>query len=88
MMNAGGRPDGTGLSDGVNVRELVPNSPAMTALRKLGDRPDRWQITHVNGTAVATPVEFYKAAKGQASVKLTVRDPGELNPRDREVTVP
>lgn len=87
-MSSGGRPDGTGLPDGVSVRELVPNSPAAAALKKLGDRPDRWQITHVNGAAVATPAAFYKAVKGQASVKLTVRDPGELTPRDREVTIP
>jgi serine protease Do len=79
---------GNGVGPGVCVRELTPNSPAATAFKKLGDRPERWLITHVNGAAVATPAEFYKAAKGQASVKLTVRDPSELNPRDREVSFP
>jgi serine protease Do len=77
-----------GVPDGVSVRDLAPNSQAAAAFKKLGDRPERWLITHVNGTGVNTPAEFYKAAKGQASIKLTVRDPSELNPRDREVSLP
>jgi serine protease Do len=76
------------LPDGVSVREIAPNSPAANAFKRLGDRPERWLITHVGGAPVAAPAEFYKAAKGQASVKLTVRDPSEQNPRDREVTIP
>lgn len=77
-----------GVPPGVTVRELAPNSQAATAFKKLGDRPERWLITQVNGANVATPAEFYKAAKGLASVKLTVRDPAEQTPRDQEVTIP
>lgn len=77
-----------GVPPGVMVRELVPNSRAATAFKKLGDRPERWLITQVNGANVATPTEFYKAAKGQASIKLTVRDPADQTPRDQEVTIP
>jgi len=77
-----------GVPAGVSVRDLEANSPAATAFKKLGDRPERWFITQVNGTAVETPAEFHKAVKGQQSVKLTVQDPTEPNPRDREVTIP
>ncbi|MBM3980004.1 MAG: PDZ domain-containing protein [Planctomycetes bacterium] len=77
-----------GVPPGVMVRELVPNSQAATAFKKLGERPERWLITQVNGATVATPTDFYKAAKGQANIKLTVRDPSEQNPRDHEVTIP
>jgi serine protease Do len=70
---------------GVSVREVAPDSPAAKAL---GERPERWLITHVNGDPVATPAEFYKAAKGQKSIKLTLKDPGEPGARDREVTLP
>jgi serine protease Do len=77
-----------GVADGVSVREIAPNSQAATAFKKLGDRPERWLITHVNGAPVGTPTAFYKAAKGQQSIKLTVLDPSEQNPREREVTVP
>ena len=77
-----------GVSNGVCVREVAPGSPAAAAFKKLSDNPKRWLITQVNGVAVSTPAEFYKAAKGQQSVKLTVQDPSEPNPRDREVTLP
>ena len=77
-----------GVPSGVSVREIAPNSPAAAAFKKLGDRPERWLITQVNGTAVTTPAEFYKAAKGRESVKLTMIDPTELNRKDREVTLP
>jgi serine protease Do len=77
-----------GVPPGVCVREILPNTQAATAFKKIGDRPERWLITHLNGAAVTTPAEFYKAAKGQASVKLTVRDPFELNGRVHEVSVP
>jgi serine protease Do len=77
-----------GVPDGVAVRELAPNSPAAIAFKKLGDVPTRWLITQVNGTAVSTPAEFYKAAKDQKTVKLTVHDPTEPNVKEREVTFP
>jgi serine protease Do len=74
-----------GVPPGVSVREVAPGSPAAKAL---GERPERWVITRVNGNEVTTPAEFYKAAKGQRSVKLTILDPTELQPRPREVTLP
>ena len=73
---------------GLCVRELIADSSAAAAFKKLGDQPDRWLITHINGTPVSTPAEFYKAAKGQETIRLTVKDPAEPNPRDREVTFP
>ena len=73
---------------GVAVREIVTDSPAATAFKKLGDRPERWLITHVNGTAVHGPTEFYSAAKGQKAIKLTVIDPTEANRKSREVSFP
>ncbi len=79
---------GNGLPAGVCVRDLAPNSAALAGFKKLGDRPERWLITHVNGTPVGTPAEFYKAAKGQTAIKLTVTDPTELNPRAHEVSFP
>jgi serine protease Do len=70
---------------GVSVREVAADSPAAKAL---GERPERWLITAVNGNPVATPAEFYKAAKGQKSIKLTLQDPTEPRGREREVTLP
>jgi hypothetical protein len=78
----------SGVEPGVSVREVVPDSPAAARFKDLGDSPTRWLITHVNGTAVTTPAEFYKATKGQQSVKLTLLDPTELNRRPRELTLP
>jgi hypothetical protein len=42
----------------------------------------------VDGTAVASPADFYKAARGKEKVKLTLFDPSEMPPRDRELTLP
>jgi serine protease Do len=69
----------------VAIRELVPGSPAEERFKALGENT-RWAVTHVNGTEVLTPAEFYAAAKGQPSVRLTVIDPAE--PRPRTVTLP
>lgn len=79
-----------GVPAGVSVSEVAPNSPAAGALKKLGDNPKRWLVTHVNGTAVGTPAEFYAAAKDQKSVKLTVIDPSEprATRQTREVSLP
>jgi S1-C subfamily serine protease len=85
QLQQGPRGNPTPVPDGVLVRELVPDSPAAARFKALGDNT-RWTITRVNGTPVATPAEFYKAARGKASVKLTVVDPAELRPR--EVTLP
>ena len=77
-----------GIPEGVSVREVAADSPAATAFKKLGDDPRRWLVTHVNGTAVSTPAEFYAAAKGQKAVKLTVIDPTEAKRPPREVSFP
>lgn len=79
-----------GVPAGVSVSEVLPNSPAAGALKKLGDNPKRWLVTHVNGAAVGSPGEFYAAAKDQKSVKLTVIDPTEPRAarQTREVSLP
>ncbi|MCE9565121.1 MAG: trypsin-like peptidase domain-containing protein [Planctomycetes bacterium] len=76
------------IRDWVSIREIVPNSPAATKFKALGENPKRWMITHVNGTEVTTPAEFYKAAKGQEKIKLTLLDSNETNPRPRELMLP
>jgi S1-C subfamily serine protease len=76
-----------GVPDGVAVREVVANSPAAAAFKKIGE-PTRWLVTRVNGAAVTTPAEFYAATKDQKSVKLTVLDPSEKDRKEREVTLP
>jgi S1-C subfamily serine protease len=74
-----------GVPPGVCVRDVAPNSPAA---KKLGDRASRLLITRVNGSEVTTPGEFYKIAMGQQSLKLTLLDPTEIQPREQEVTLP
>lgn len=71
---------------GVIVRELVPDSPAAAKFKALPEN-GRWVVTHVNGTPTPTPPEFYKAARGRPSVKLTVEDATQANAR-RELTLP
>ncbi len=67
---------------GVCVRDIALNSPAANKFKTLGDDPNRWIITHVNGTPIANPTEFYTTAKGQPMVKLTLRDWSEAKPRE------
>jgi serine protease Do len=71
---------------GVCVRELVPDSPAANKFKALGDIGNDWIITHVNGTAINNPNDFYKASKGHATVKLTLRDWNQGN--RQELTLP
>ena len=71
---------------GVCIRDINPNSPAAAKLKVLGENPNKWYITHVNNTPVYTPAEFYKASKGQASVKLTFQEWNDLG--RRELTLP
>jgi serine protease Do len=78
----------TGGTSWVSVRDVVPDSPAAAKFKALGDNPQRWQITHVNGQAIMLPADFYKAAKGQEKLKLTLLDSTEMNPRPREITLP
>jgi len=77
-----------GVAPGVCVREVAPKSPAVERFKTLGDDPNRWLITKVDGTAVRTPSEFYKAASGREKVKLTLIDPTETKPREHELTLP
>jgi serine protease Do len=76
-----------GVPPGVIVRDLLPDSPAAAKFKALGDN-SRWLITRVNDTETPTPADFYKAARGQQSIKLTVIDPTEVPHRPREVTLP
>jgi serine protease Do len=77
-----------GIPPGVWVREVAPKSPATVQFKTLGDDPNRWLVTKLDGVAVKTPVEFYEAAKGRQKVKLTLIDPTEAKPREHELTLP
>jgi S1-C subfamily serine protease len=72
---------------GVVVRGLEPDSPAAARFKSLGEN-NRWVITHVNGAATRTPPEFYKAARGKESIKLTVVDADADGTRPVEMTLP
>jgi hypothetical protein len=72
---------------GVWVREVIPDSPAATKFKTLGDDPTRWLVTKVNGVSVTAPTEFYSAAKGQDRVKLIIIDPADPT-REKELTLP
>lgn len=76
------------LHAGVSVREVVPDSPAAAAFKKLGDDPTKWLVTHVGETAVVSPAEFYRAARGQKAVTLTVIEANDPAARSREVKLP
>ena len=76
-----------GVPHGVTVRDLELGSPAAAAFKALGEN-NRWIITHVNGEATRTPPEFYKATRGQKSVRLTVIDAAEPTAKPRQVTLP
>lgn len=76
------------LRAGVCVRELVPDSPAAAAFKKLGDDPSKWLVTHVGETAVGSPAEFYRAGRGLKAATLTVIDATDPDARPREVTLP
>lgn len=76
------------LPPGVVIRELMPGSPAETKLKPLLEGPGRWLITAVNGQAVASPKEFYAAAKDQPRVRLTLVDPFSSPAQTREITLP
>jgi hypothetical protein len=71
---------------GVHIRELIDNSAAAVKFKAIGENTANWIISHVNGTPISSPSEFYKAAKGLPSVKLTLRD-WEV-PNRHEITLP
>jgi len=81
------RPGPQGIPTGVWVREVAPDSPAAAKFKPLGDRPDQWLVIQVNGRSVATPGEFYRAAKGKEKITLTLRDPADAG-RERELKLP
>jgi serine protease Do len=78
----------SGVPPGVVVRELVPGMPAAAKFKALGELAARVVITHVNGTAVTNPSEFYAAARGRPSVTLTLTDPRDPGGRTREMVLP
>lgn len=80
--------DSLRITPGVCVREIVPDSPAEKRFKMLGDDPKRWSIIQVNGVRVLTPSQFYKAAKGQKKIDLTLIDPRDPSGRERELTLP
>jgi serine protease Do len=75
------------LRAGVSVREVLPDSPAAAAFKKLGD-PAKWLVTHVGDTAVTSPADFYRAARGLKTATLTVIDTTDPDARPREVPLP
>jgi serine protease Do len=82
------KPDG-GIPPGVCIRDLVPDSPAAKQFSAPGDPPPTsWLITHVNGTELSTPAEFYRLAKGQEKLKLTMINPADMKLPIREITLP
>ena len=76
------------IAPGVCIREVIAGSPAEKRFKTLGDDPKRWFITQVNGATVSTPAEFYKAARGQKRIELTVTDPTDPSSREHELTLP
>ncbi len=73
---------------GVSIREIVPNSPAEKQLNALGEPPTKWVVTRVNGNAISSPAEFYKAARNLDKVKLTLIDPKAPTTPPQEITLP
>jgi serine protease Do len=76
----------TGPVKGVSVREVIANSPADIKFKALGEIATKWIISHVNGTPVSNPTEFYAAVKDLTSIKLTLRD--WEAPNRQELTLP
>jgi serine protease Do len=75
--------------EGVMIRDLEPNSPAEAAFKKLGGLdPTHWMITAVNGEAVPTPDDFYRAAGKAGPLRLTVASPSDPRDSGREVSLP
>jgi serine protease Do len=77
----------TKVPSGVLVRDPLPDSPAEAKLKKLPETA-RWVVTHVDGRAVLTPAEFYKAAAGKKSVTLSMVDANDNGGLTHEVTLP
>jgi serine protease Do len=72
---------------GVWVRDVVPDSPAANKFETLGEKPEQWTVIRVNGRAVNSPGEFYKAARGLDKVRLALVNPRAPN-REYELTLP
>jgi len=62
---------------GVLVKDLEAGSVAEKRFKEAGEATAGWIITHVDDTVVKSPAEFYKAAIGKGSIKLTLTDPSD-----------
>jgi serine protease Do len=58
------------IPSGVMIREVVPASPAASAMLRVND-----VITHVNGKAVACPKDFYEATRNEKGTLTLTLDP-------------
>jgi serine protease Do len=75
------------VNPGVTIRELEPDSPAEAKLTPfLAGKA--MVITSVNGKEVTTPAEFYEAARGTRSVRLTLVPATDAFESSRTVTLP
>lgn len=65
----------SGIPTGVLITDVLPDSPAATAVLKVGE-----VITHVNNRLVETPADFYQQVRGvTGAVELTLLPPpGQL----------
>ena len=71
----------------VNTRELIAEEGGFVYdSESYNDDLPFW--TQVNGVATRTPPDFYKAARGQQSLKLTVLDAADPTAKPRELTLP
>ncbi|WP_020470132.1 trypsin-like peptidase domain-containing protein [Zavarzinella formosa] len=76
------------IESGVLIREIVPGSDAD---RKMGKKAanTRLVVVSVDGIAVNTPAEFYRAAQGKSRLTLDVADTDRDSATPREkVTLP
>jgi serine protease Do len=77
------------IPPGVVVRELEPGSPAETKFKAIDNAPNQWIITRVNGKAVGTPAEFYRAAGATPTGPVTLLLVNPDNPsQERTVRLP
>ena len=60
---------------GVAIKDLETGSSAEKRFKEAGEATAGWIITRVDDTAVKSPAEFYKAALGKKSIKLSLADP-------------
>jgi serine protease Do len=73
-----------GITPGVLIRDLEPDSPAARKLKAFTEGK-RMTITEVNGVAVKSPAEFYAEAKKARTVALTLA--ASVNAQGESTTV-